>query len=349
MPHVPIRFPKPLKAGDLIAVTAPSSGVSGAALARLDLALEHLRRQGFRLIEGDCLRQQYKNASAARSARAAELVRFLHDADVAAIMPPWGGELAMELLPLIDFSALREIEPKWLLGFSDISTLLMPLSLMAGWATAHGANLLDLATSKPDPLTAQVLAILSSDLQGLVQTSSSHYQLEWPNFAERPNAPLNLNQPTQWQRLDGKSERIAFQGRLIGGCLDTVARLAGSPYGDVPAFAKHNPEGTILYLENVEMSPCGVLRALWGLRFNGWFEQLNGILIGRSAAPEITASDELNYREALAAVLADLPYPILIDVDIGHQPPQLTLINGALAEVVFENSAGRLTQWSSPH
>ncbi|MBY0446536.1 MAG: LD-carboxypeptidase, partial [Burkholderiales bacterium] len=83
--------------------------------------------------------------------------------------------------------------------------------------------------------------------------------------------------------------------------------------------------------------------------FNGWFDHLSGILIGRSAAPNVTTNDELNYHEALAAVLADLPYPILIDVDIGHQPPQLTLINGALAEVVFENSAGRLTQWSSPH
>ncbi|MBY0446146.1 MAG: LD-carboxypeptidase, partial [Burkholderiales bacterium] len=237
MPHVPIRFPKPLKAGDLIAVTAPSSGVSGAALARLDLALDHLRSQGFRIVEGECLRQEYKNASAERSARAVELNRFLHDADVAAIIPPWGGERAMELLSLIDFAALRELEPKWLLGFSDISTLLMPLSLMAGWATAHGANLLDLATSESDPLTAQVLDILSSDQQGLVQTSSSYYQFEWPNFAERPNAPLNLSEPTTWRRLDGKTGRIAFQGRLIGGCLDTVARLAGSPYGDVPAFA----------------------------------------------------------------------------------------------------------------
>ncbi len=87
------------------------------------------------------------------------------------------------------------------------------------------------------------------------------------------------------------------------------------------------------------------MRALWSLRLSGWFEGLSGLLIGRSAAPEPTAADNLTHREALTAVLGDLKFPVIIDVDIGHQPPQFTLINGAYAEVVFEGSGGRLTQW----
>jgi muramoyltetrapeptide carboxypeptidase LdcA involved in peptidoglycan recycling len=47
-----VRFPKPLVPGDVIAVTAPSSGVSAPTLARLDLVLTHLRAQGYRVIEG---------------------------------------------------------------------------------------------------------------------------------------------------------------------------------------------------------------------------------------------------------------------------------------------------------
>ena len=101
-----VRFPNPLVPGDVIAVTAPSSGVSAPALERLDLVLTHLRAQGYRVIEGECLRGQHKDASAPRDQRAHELMRFLTDPAVAAIMPPWGGELAIELLDLIDFAAL---------------------------------------------------------------------------------------------------------------------------------------------------------------------------------------------------------------------------------------------------
>lgn len=83
-----IAFPKPLRPGDLIAATAPSSGVSGAALARLDLVLEHLRAQGYRVVEGKCLRSEYKNASAIKQSRASEFSGFLHDPEVSAIFPP---------------------------------------------------------------------------------------------------------------------------------------------------------------------------------------------------------------------------------------------------------------------
>ncbi|MCX7175074.1 MAG: LD-carboxypeptidase [Proteobacteria bacterium] len=341
------RFPKPLHPGDLIAVTAPSSGVSGNALTRLDLVLDHLRSSGFRIVEGQCLRNQFKNASASREARAAELTRFLLDLEVTAIMPPWGGELAIELLELIDFEALRSIEPKWLLGFSDLSTLHLPLTLVAGWATAHGTNLMDLAPTQTDPLTTAVLDVLASDLAApVVQESSKLFQTKWVDFAIRADAPLNLSEPTHWKRLDGLRERIKFQGRLIGGCLDTIPRLAGTSYGDIPTFIQSSGTGgTILYLENVEMSPCGVVRALWSLRLNRWFEGLSGLLIGRSAAPEPTAADSLTYHEALTAVLGDLKCPVIVDVDIGHQAPQFTLINGAFAEVVFDGSGGRLMQW----
>lgn len=109
-----VRFPKPLAPGDLIAVTAPSAGVTGPALARLDLILEQLRDRGYRMVEGECLRAENKDVSAPLERRAAEFDRFLRDENVAAIFPPWGGELATELLDLLDFETLRGVAPKWL-------------------------------------------------------------------------------------------------------------------------------------------------------------------------------------------------------------------------------------------
>lgn len=166
-------FPKPLRTGDLIAVTAPSSGVSGPAIARLDLVFKHLRSLGYRIAEGKCLRSEYKNASAPREQRAQELMQFLTDPNVSAILPPWGGELATELLDLLDFEMLRSVQPKWLLGFSDLSTLQLPLTLVSGWATAHGSNMMDLAPTQTDPLTTSVLNVLASDFTSPVRQESS--------------------------------------------------------------------------------------------------------------------------------------------------------------------------------
>jgi muramoyltetrapeptide carboxypeptidase LdcA involved in peptidoglycan recycling len=280
-----ISYPKPLAPGALIAVTAPSSGVSGAAIARLDLVLENLRRRGYRVLEGNCLRAQHKDASAPALDRANELNRFLRDPEVAAILPPWGGELASEVLDFIDYEALRNVEPKWVLAYSDSSTWMLPLTLISGWATAHGSTLLDLAPTQTDPLTNGALTLLERGLSTpFEQYSSERYQTTWTDFAARVDAPFNLTERTEWKRLDGSLDEVSIEGLLIGGCFDTLVGLAGTKFGDIPTFAKANSHlGTVLFLENAEMSPTGVVRALLSLKRKGWLDHLSGLLLGRSA------------------------------------------------------------------
>lgn len=340
------RFPRPLRPGDLIAVSAPSSGVTGAAIDRLDLVLRHLRSLGYRVVEGQCLRSEHKDASAPRLARAQELSSFLLDPEISAIFPPWGGELASELLDHIDFERLKSVPPKWFLGFSDVSTIQLPLTLVAGWATAHGSNLMDLAPTQTDPLTSAVLSVLASDFNDpVLQHSSTMYQKTWIDYAARVDAPLNLTEKAEWKRLDESASGLTVQGCLIGGCIDTIAWLAGTKYGDIPSFVKRaGKHGAVVYLENVEMSPPALVRALLSLRRHGWFDGIAGVLLGRNAAPEPKAACSLSYAEALKSALGDLNCPVLYDVDIGHQPPQFTLINGAVAEIRFQDGRGQISQ-----
>lgn len=341
-----VRFPRPLARGDLIAITAPSSGVPAPLHARLDIVVSHLRSLGYRVVEGRCLRSEHKNASAPQEDRAAELEAFLNDPKVTAIFPPWGGELASELLERIDFESLRSVDPKWMLGFSDISTLLMPLTLVSGWATAHGSNMMDLSPTQTHPLMTGVLDVLAADLSVPVkQLASSRYQKQFIDFAVQADAALNLTETTEWQRLDGSASPIDLQGRLIGGCLDTVAWLAGSVYGDVPTFIRAaGADGALLYLENCEMPPVAVVRAMLALKRHGWFEGLSGLLLGRSSGPDAPTSDSLSYVDALRSSLEGIRCPVLYDLDIGHRQPQLTLVNGALAKVRYDGRCSWLSQ-----
>ncbi len=334
-PNPPLRYPAALNAGGRIVVTAPSSGVPPPLHARLERALAHLRAQGFVVEEGRCLRDEQRSASAPADARAAELMQTLLRDDVAAVIPPWGGELAIELLDRLDWPALAAAQPKWVLGYSDTSTWMLPLTLRLGWATAHGPGLMDLVPGQTDALTRGAMAVLATPPGGRVtQHASSHWQRHWTDFADVPDCVHQLTEPTRWRRLDAASCDTTVTGRLIGGCLDTLMHLAASPHADVPAFiARHRADGVLLYLENAELSPPALVRALHTLRWAGWLDGLAGLLIGRSAAPDTTAPDALRYADALQQALADLPCPVLVDLDIGHRPPQLVLVNGALAHV----------------
>lgn len=344
-----IRYPRPLQAGDLIAVTAPSSGVEPALHPRLDLVIGHLRAQGFRVEEGQCLRDEQHSASAPAADRAAELMHFLLRDDVAAIIPPWGGERAIEILDRLDWPALAAARPKWLLGYSDTSTWLLPMSLRLGWATAHGPGLMDLVAGQPDALTQGVMGVLRTPAGGsVVQRQSSHWQLQWTDFAQVPDTTYQLTEKTRWWALRGEQE-VSFSGRLMGGCLDTLMHTAGTAHGDVAHFiAQHKSAGTVLYLENSGLSPTDWVRALHRLRWSGWLDVpggLRGVLVGRSTGPDTSGPSQLRYVNALHATLADLPCPVLVDVDVGHRPPQMVLVNGALAQVQWQaQDGGQVTQ-----
>ncbi|MFP1758752.1 S66 family peptidase [Lonsdalea quercina] len=341
-----IRFPPKLTPGDLIAVTAPSSGVPQHLHPRLELAISNLKKKGFRVREGMCLRSQYKNKSAYKTSRAEELMSYLTDPEVKAVMPPWGGDLAIEILELLDFNLLAQTEPKWFVGFSDLSTFHVPLTTLCGWATLHGPNLMDLGAQELDTTTKAIWNILEAERGSVIkQHSSTAFQIDENQWGTATGAGFNLTQKTKWKQLNGVTSSASFHGRLIGGCLEIISRLAGTPFGNLPLFQDQNSdEGTVLYFENVEMAPCELTRALFSLRLHGWFNNLTGILIGRSAVPDVSDHTQHNYLDALRASLGDLDVPVLYDVDIGHIPPQISLINGAIATVTFTESGSSVTQ-----
>ncbi|RYZ55441.1 MAG: LD-carboxypeptidase [Proteobacteria bacterium] len=340
-----MKFPKPLSTGSKIGLTAPSSGVSSRLHQRLDSAIETLRAQGFDVQEGHCLRTNAKHVSASREDRAKELMKFWADESISIIFPPWGGELLIDILPLLDFELFAQ-NPKWIQGFSDLSTLLLPITLISDVATSHGSNLMDYQSSQSDPFTLTSLRHLSTELAGrFEQRSSKSFQKDWPDFGKNPGAAFNLKEATEWKRLGKIQSPVNFHGRLIGGCLDTIHSLVGTRYGDVPAFAKRYPnDKLIVYLENCDQKPADLARALWNFRLADWFDHCSGILLGRSSGPDKDHPDALSYVEALESVLGELDLPVIFDADIGHVPPQMTLVNGALAEVKYSKNSSSITQ-----
>ncbi|PQP82731.1 LD-carboxypeptidase [Paenibacillus sp. PCH8] len=337
-----IRYPQPLAPGGIIGVAAPSSGVGESMYPSLVECKLHMERLGFGVQESPSLRHNSKCVSASKEARAEEMNAFMRDPNIQAIIPPWGGEFLMDILPLLDWGAFRTLPPKWVMGYSDISTFLFAYTLLTGTASAHGTNYVDLRSSQIDWVTARCLDVLQTEQGGqITQSSSTHYQTEW-----KPELPgFNLDTPSRWKQLghaEDADTAVSFSGRLMGGCMDTITCLIGTPYAPVETYLDEYcaDEGTIWYLESCEMNAGDIYRHLWQMRQAGWFAGVKGFMFGRLAGYSDTG--DFNFTDALSSALKDLDVPILYDVDLGHIPPQLTFVNGALGKVAYENGRGSL-------
>ena len=82
-------------------------------------------------------------------------------------------------------------------------------------------------------------------------------------------------------------------------------------------------------------------RALHGMRLAGWFDHASAVLLGRTGAPDAPGFTQ---EDAVLDALGPLGVPLLGDLDIGHVPPQMALVNGALATLGWSPERAVLTQ-----
>jgi muramoyltetrapeptide carboxypeptidase len=334
-----IRYPAPLSAGDTIGVTAPSSGVDDGMRPRLDHNVTWLRERGYEVWVGDCLGDELV-VSAPKAERAAELMAMLRDPTVRAIVPPWGGELAIDLLDQLDWDELATLEPTWLVGYSDLCTLLLPFTTRLGWATVHGTNLMDTAYGTPEGLLHWTDLVAGPG--PFHQASPGRYRRgSWDDYRGDPGIEtLTLDRTGSWEVVGGGG--LDVTGRLVGGCVEIVSMLAATPYGDVPGLGRaHTDEGLLVFLEVAESDPFTVARSLHSLKLAGWFDEANAVLVGRTPAPD---ADKMSQREAVLDALGDLDLPIVLEADIGHTQPWMPLVTGAFARVVVDDRRAEVTQ-----
>jgi muramoyltetrapeptide carboxypeptidase len=337
-----IRFPAPLKPGDRVGVTSPSSGVAERHRGRLDFAVETIRARGYDVVVGACM-DGTSHVSAPAADRAAELMAMLTDPSIRAVIPPWGGETGVDLLPLLDWDAIAAAEPTWFVGFSDISTLLVPVTLRTGIATLHGNNLMDTPYRMPGQLLTWFdIATLPAGAS-FAQSSPGQYRAgAWDDWTVDPQVTeMTYDGQGTWSRIDGDGE-TDVTGRLIGGCIETLCNLAGTHYADIARFgAEHAPEGLVVYLEAAEHDAFTICRNLHGMRLAGFFTGANAVLVGRTSAPDCGT---LTQKQAVLDALGGLGIPIIADVECGHVPPYLPIVNGALGHLEFGVGAASLSQ-----
>ena len=286
-----IIYPPSLKPGDKIAILAPAGPV---ARGPVDSAAMVLRQMGFKPVVYPtcCSKQGYFSAPHAK--RYADLEAALTDPEIRAILCARGGYGAAILLDRLAGLPLEK-DPKWIIGFSDISAL---HSLMASRniASIHASMAKQMAQGPDDPLNLQLIEILRGKFPTYKFEASPYNH---PGYAE---------------------------GRLLGGNLAVIQALINTPYDIV------HP-GTILFIEDVSEPIYKIERMIYQLRMAGVIGKLKGLIIGQFTDYEPDSVHD-SMEEMISKALADYPdLPVAFNVPIGHVDYNVPVIESAWASL----------------
>ena len=332
-----MKYPKFIKKGDKIAVTAPSAGFyKEEQLREYENAIQNIKKMGFEFLETKNVRTHEDGRSSSAKERAKQFMQVWEDESVDAIICAKGGDFACEMLDYLDFERLKKLSPKWLQGFSDITNLGFVLTTNLDIATIYGENIRDYGMREPFKTLTDSIKIM----QGKEVVQKSFGVCEPKEDEREIFETYHLTLETQWKNLYDE-KKLMFSGRCVGGCLDVIINLIGTKYDGVKDYIKkYKNDGIVWFFDIFEMSTPQVFCHLWQMKNAGYFEHCKGIIFGRAFL--LREDYDMDLAEVVKDAIGDLAIPIILDADIGHVPPQMPIVNGSILEITCENGQGEI-------
>lgn len=330
-----MRYPDFLKEGGTIGFAAPSYGCTIEPYkSGFEAAQKRFEEMGYKTFKGkNCFRSDGIGISSSPENCGRELTDMYTGADCDVIISCGGGELMCEILPFVDFEKIKKAKPKWFLGYSDNTNFTFTSTVLADTAAIYGPCAPTFGMREWHKALEDTWDVLTG--RTLSVRGYGKWELESLKTPENPLEPYNLTEEKKLVLRAGKDpvENVAMRGRLTGGCLDTLITLIGTPYDRVKDFIKrYRSDGIIWFLEACDLSVYQIRRGLWQMKQAGWFEGAAGFMFGRPMhfdEPE----GVLDRHLAVTEHLEGLNVPIIMDADLGHLPPAVPVISGAVGNI----------------
>lgn len=290
--------PDYLKAGDKVALISPSYFTP---MENVEKTADVLRSWGLEPVIGPNVGKLVDGRYAGTVAERVSDIRWaLNDPSIKAIVCNRGGYGTIQLIDQLTLAELKA-SPKWLVGFSDISTL-HGLWNRAGVMSVHGTMSSFLAKGGTDETSTLMRDLLLGQL---------------------PNYVL----PAHKQNIAGKAS-----GVLVGGNLCTFAPNLGSQ-----ADATKGKD-LILFVEEVEESMHNIDRQMRILQMNGVLDRCKGVILGEftDCGTEFTYE---SVEAMLHELLKDYNIPVLCGFPAGHGDVNLPLVMGAPVTIEVRDDA----------
>jgi muramoyltetrapeptide carboxypeptidase len=307
MKHPPLVIPPYLKKGDVIGIVCPSGYMPEEKIQACEKVLSS--DWGFKVKKGFTVGNQFHYFSGTDSERLSDLQSMLDDKDVKAILFGRGGYGMSRIIDDIDFKAFRK-NPKWIIGFSDITLLHSHIHEQFNIATLH------------------------APMGGAFNNDNGDNDFLQSLRKALTGKKLNYQAAVQPFNRTGKAE-----GKLIGGNLTLIAHACGTG-------SDYNTKGKILFLEEIGEYLYNIDRMLYQLKRSGKFEGLAGLVIGgftNNKDTEIPFGKSV--EEIISDIVAEYDFPVCFGFPVSHEKENYALkvgveykLNVAKSSVVLKQS-----------
>ncbi|MEH2128702.1 S66 peptidase family protein [Nostoc sp.] len=292
------RKPPRLQAGDTVGLISPAGIVDAKDI---EAARKSISQLGLKVKLGKHILDRYGYLAGKDSDRADDVNLMFSDRTIKAIIPMRGGWGCNRILPLLNYSLIRS-HPKIIIGYSDITTLLLAINARSQMITFHGP----VATSTWNQFTVDYFKriLFNGEAVTMQNLNSSEVRLE-------TIAP-------------GKA-----RGKLVGGNLSVLSAMVGSPY--LPPWNK-----SILFVEEVGEDVYRIDRMLTQLKTAGILNQIAGFIFGQCTKCSLGDEPSFTLMQVLQQHILPLGIPAWYGSMIGHIKDKFTLPIGVEVEINAE-------------
>ena len=319
--------PNFLEKKSIIYLVAPSFGCTTTPYKeRLKAAIKNLKNEGFKVKEGKNIFLDKGIVSSNTPKERGKEIMEAFESKADAVISVGGGELMVEMLEYVDFNVIKN-NPKWFMGFSDNTNLCYTIATICDIETIYGVNA---------PAFSRICYDSKDALDVLMGKDMLIGYDEW-QYEDLDESPIHP------YKFDKKTNILPYhyhkmKGRIIGGCLDCLVGLCGTKYDNTVNYINnHKDEGVIFFMEACDLNSIMLRRALIQLKYAGWFDNVEGFIIGRSNNfLDETFGERMN--KSYLDILGPFNKPILLDCPISHRAPTLPIRVGALCEIEYEEN-----------
>lgn len=294
--------PELLQKGDKIGIIAPARKVSAEEMAP---GIKRLQDRGYQIVESPNLYGSFNQFSGNDSERLSDLQWAFDHPELKAVFCARGGYGAMRLLDLLDMLDMMQ-NPKWFIGFSDMTAIHNQLNFGAGIQSIHAPMLINMMD---DHFSQQSFDTLFTFLE----SGKLEYQIEVQDSEKHLN-------------YTGVGKGI-----LCGGNLSVLSALCGTN-SDIDTLGK------ILFIEDLDEYLYHIDRMIVHLKKAFKFHNLMGLIVGgMNDMKDNTIPFGKSAYEIIHEHVAEFDFPVCFGFPAGHIKDNMPLILGAEVMLSVEN------------
>lgn len=295
-----VIIPPYLKPGDMIGITSPAGYITREGIIP---AATLMQQWGFKIRVGYTIGKRNNTFGGTDAERLQDMQMMLDDPQIKAIMCARGGYGCVRIVDGLNWARFKA-NPKWVIGFSDVTVLHSHIHNNLGIATIHSkmCNSFPAVWDNADPLQKDTIMSIQKALTGERMTYSA---------------------PSSGYNKAGNAKAV-----LAGGNLKTLETLAASA-SDI------NTDGKILFVEDTGEYLYSIDRMFWNLKRSGKLARLAGLIVGGIKYKQDDPGEYFGYTpyEIILDKVKEYNYPVCFDFPVGHQVDNFALKCGVLHEL----------------